>query len=74
MYIVSNESYNFEHREAGLNAFSVWSIVVLNFSHFLLVINSTVNLFVYCTRGSRFRREFFNFATSIAEKTGRRFS
>ena len=51
-----------------MNAFSVWSIVVLNFSHFLLVINSTANLFVYCTRGSRFRSEFFSLANMILTK------
>ena len=55
-------------RKAGLNAFSVWSLILLNFSHFLLVINSTVNLFVYCTRGSRFRREFFILVNNFVNK------
>lgn len=37
--------------------YSFWSIIVLNISHFLLVVNSSVNMIVYCLLGSRFRAE-----------------
>ncbi len=43
----------------SINAFpfSFWSIMIMNISHFLLVVNSSVNMIVYCLLGSRFRAE-----------------
>ena len=41
----------------GALEYSFWSILVLNISHFLLVVNSSVNMIVYCLLGSRFRAE-----------------
>lgn len=41
----------------GKYQYSFWSIIVLNISHFLLVVNSSVNMIVYCLLGSRFRAE-----------------
>ena len=38
---------------------------MLNFSHFLLVVNSAANLIVYSIRGSKFREEFFNLANTF---------
>jgi hypothetical protein len=55
-------------RRAGLNSFSTWSIVMLNFSHFLLVVNSAANLVIYTIRNSKFREEFYNLANSIILK------
>ena len=55
-------------RKAGLNSFSTWEIVMLNFSHFLLVVNSAANLVIYTIRGSKFREEFYILANSILSK------
>ena len=41
----------------GSFQYSFWSILLLNVSHFLLVVNSSVNMIVYCLLGSRFRAE-----------------
>ena len=37
--------------------YSSWSVILLSVSHFLLVVNSSVNMIVYCLLGSRFRKE-----------------
>ena len=56
-----NELVNLETSEycakIGAVPFSFWSILLLNVSHFLLVMNSSVNMIVYCLLGSRFRSE-----------------
>ena len=38
-------------------SYSAWSVILLSVSHFLLVVNSSVNMIVYCLLGSRFRKE-----------------
>ena len=43
--------------EKGHHPFSVWSIVTISISHFLLVLNSATNILVYCLLSSRFREE-----------------
>ena len=56
-----NELVNLKKSEycakIGAVPFSFWSILLLNVSHFLLVMNSSVNMIVYCLLGSRFRSE-----------------
>ena len=37
--------------------FSVWSMVTISISHFLLVLNSATNILVYCLLSSKFREE-----------------
>ena len=41
----------------GAFSYSAWSVILLSISHFLLVVNSSVNMIVYCLLGSRFRKE-----------------
>ncbi len=43
--------------ELGRDNFEMWSFLLLNVSHFLLVLNSSVNMVVYCLLGSKFRAE-----------------
>jgi len=56
-----NELVNLKRSEycasTGATPFSFWSIILLNVSHFLLVMNSSTNMIVYCLLGSRFRTE-----------------
>jgi hypothetical protein len=42
--------------------------ILLNLSHCLLIINCTVNFFVYFTCRSRFRRKLFNLVNSVCNK------
>ena len=37
--------------------FSMWSLILINVSHFLLVLNSSTNILVYCFMSSKFRKE-----------------
>ena len=43
--------------ERGHHPFSVWSMVTISVSHFLLVLNSATNILVYCLLSSKFREE-----------------
>ena len=43
--------------QKGAFSYSAWSVILLSVSHFLLVVNSSVNMIVYCLLGSRFRKE-----------------
>ena len=43
--------------DIGAYSYSAWSVALLSVSHFLLVVNSSVNMIVYCLLGSRFRKE-----------------
>ena len=43
--------------EQGHHPFSVWSMVTISVSHFLLVLNSSTNILVYCLLSSKFREE-----------------
>ena len=33
----------------------VWYMICIKFNHLLLVINSSVNIFIYCVMGDKFR-------------------
>ena len=37
--------------------FSMWSLILINVSHLLLVLNSSTNILVYCFMSSKFRKE-----------------
>ena len=43
--------------EAGHQGFSLWSMVLITVSHVLLVLNSSINLLIYCFLSSKFREE-----------------
>ncbi len=45
-------------RKAGLKGFPAWSLVAVQSSHVLLVLNSATNILVYCGLSSKFRDEF----------------
>ena len=41
--------------------FSMWSLILINVSHLLLVLNSSTNILVYCFMSSKFRKECSKF-------------
>ena len=43
--------------DAGHQGFSLWSMVLITVSHVLLVLNSSINLLIYCFLSSKFREE-----------------
>lgn len=43
--------------QQGHHPFSVWSMVTISVSHFLLVLNSATNILVYCVLSSKIREE-----------------
>ena len=43
--------------DRGRPGFSVWSLVLISISHFLLVVNSSTNILIYCLLSSKFREE-----------------
>ena len=48
--------------------FSLWSMITISVSHFLLVINSSTNILVYCLMSSKFREECRSiFRTIVAD-------
>ena len=42
------------------HVFPAWSFVAINISHFCLVLNATMNMFIYCSMSTQFREEFRN--------------
>ncbi|TRY77346.1 hypothetical protein TCAL_17433 [Tigriopus californicus] len=42
---------------SGQKTFPLWSLVVMHLSHLLLVINSAINILIYCYLSSKFRQE-----------------
>ena len=46
--------------EKGYPPFSVWSLIFISISHFLLVLNSATNILVYCLLSTKFREECAN--------------
>ncbi|TRY63922.1 hypothetical protein TCAL_14299 [Tigriopus californicus] len=41
----------------GEHGFSLWSLILISISHFLLVLNSSTNILIYCLLSSKFREE-----------------
>lgn len=44
--------------EAGFRDIPAWSLAAVHLSHFLLVINSSTTILIYCGLSSKFREEF----------------
>ena len=42
--------------QRGHWSFPIWALIMSQFSHFLLVINSSINCLIYCMLSSRFRK------------------
>ena len=49
--------------------FSMWSLILINVSHLLLVLNSSTNILVYCFMSSKFRKECNKFHHSFKKKS-----
>lgn len=47
-----------ECRKAGYKGFPAWSIIAIYLSHVFLVLNSSINILIYCGLSSKFREEF----------------
>ena len=45
-------------KETELGGFPIWIIILGFVSHILLVLNSMVNLLIYCLVGTKFRKAF----------------
>jgi len=43
--------------QAGKNGFPLWSLILISVSHLLLVLNSSINILIYCLLSSKFREE-----------------
>jgi len=46
-------------KDTDLGGFPVWSILLGFFSHIFLVVNSSINLLIYCLVGAKFRTVFY---------------
>ena len=53
-------------QDSLLGGFPIWSIFSGFLSHVLLVINSSANLFIYCSIGTKFRHHFCNLLHSCS--------
>ncbi len=49
--------YALECTRRGQQGFSLWSLVLISVSHVLLVLNSSINILIYCLLSSKFREE-----------------
>ena len=55
-----------ECKSAGEHYLPSWIIIADNFNHVMLVINSSVNIVIYCCMNSDFRKTVFNLRNSLA--------
>ncbi len=44
-------------QENGHDPFPAWSLLLMCFSHFLLILNSSINILIYSLLSSKFREE-----------------
>ncbi|XP_040577698.1 uncharacterized protein [Lepeophtheirus salmonis] len=66
--LITIKEYRF-CRQHGLMGFSLWSLLMIALSHFLLAINSSTNILIYCLLSSKFREE----CAVLFRRTSRRF-
>ena len=57
-------SWSMECLKHTSNGFTMWSLVLVSVSHFLLVVNCSSNILVYCFMSSKFRQECRKIFTS----------
>ena len=50
---------------ANLPSFPAWTFIGVYVSHFSLVINATMNMYIYCFMSEHFRTELFNILTKM---------
>ena len=43
--------------KTGMNGFPLWSLYTIKISHFMLALNSSINIFIYFFLSSRFRQD-----------------
>ena len=55
-----------ECRNQNHEPFSLWSLILISVSHFLLVLNSGTNILVYCFMSTKFRKECSKFYRSLS--------
>ena len=55
---------------AGQPEFPIWSVIVQEFSRFLMVFNSSVNIFIYCCFNTKFRKQVLRYKNTIRRKLG----
>lgn len=62
-------------KEANMNVFPAWTFVAVYISHFCLVVNATVNMYIYCFMSPLFRDEvwqvFQDFKPTFCKRKGK---
>ena len=59
-----------ECADAGKEQFALWSMLCLSVAHFLLVLNSSINVVIYCLTSSQFRTELVKIFDLFAYRMG----
>ena len=54
--------------QAGERDFPVWSHIVQEFSRLLLVLNSSVNIVIYCCFNAKFRKQVLRYKGTISNR------
>merc|ERR1719232_693026 len=54
-------------QKTGMRGFPVWAIILGNFSHLLLVVNSSTNMILYIFLNKQFRMHFMNLVKKIVD-------
>ena len=52
----------------GLDGFPRWSYIVHEFSRLLLILNSSINIVIYCCFNAKFRKQVIRYKSTISEK------
>ena len=54
--------------QAGQREFPIWSVIVYEFSRLLLILNSSINIVIYCCLNKKFRRQVLRYRKTIHSK------
>ena len=69
-----HEIFTLEHthmcKEAGMPPFTAWTFISVYISHFCLVANATLNMYIYCFMSPLFREEVWQVFRDFCKKKG----
>ena len=57
-------------KEARMSVFPAWTYIAVYISHFCLVINATMNMYIYCFMSPLFREEVWKVFLEFKPKSG----